>query len=74
MSFAGPRKMLLERCLYYKMDEAMEREVTQPNPVRGFRTEYGDAVGVPNFIPSMDNIHEDSEVMFSGSSYYLCLV
>jgi hypothetical protein len=66
--------MLLERCLYRTMGEAMTREVSPPNPVQGYATEYGEALGVPSFMPSTDNIPEDSEVMFSASSYSLCLV
>jgi hypothetical protein len=64
MSFAGRRKLLLERSLYQELDEAMTSEMSKPNPVEGYKTEYGESIGVPNFVPSMDNIPKDSEVFF----------
>jgi hypothetical protein len=64
MSFAGRRKMLLERCLYEEMDEAMRSEMSKPNPIEEYKTEYGGTIGVSNFVPSMDNIPKDSEVFF----------
>jgi hypothetical protein len=64
MSFAGRRKMLLERCLFQEMDEEMRSEMSKPIPVEQYKTEYGASIGFPNFAPSMDNIQKDSEVFF----------
>jgi hypothetical protein len=66
MPFAGRRKMLLERYLFQEMAEAMTHEMSKPNPVEEYKTEYGGSLGVPNFVPSMDNIPKDSEVLFVG--------
>lgn len=56
--------MLLERCLYQEMDEAMTREMSKPDSIEEYKTEYGGTIGVPNFVPSIDNIPKDSEVCF----------
>ncbi|XP_023706366.1 uncharacterized protein LOC111863852 [Cryptotermes secundus] len=62
MKREGRRKLLLERCLYQEMDEAMTSEMSKPNPIEEYKTEYGEAIGVPNFVPSMDNIPNDSKL------------
>jgi hypothetical protein len=60
--FAGRRKLLMERFLYQEMAEAISKEMTKPNPIEEYRTEYGGCFGVPDFVPSMDNIQKDTEL------------
>jgi hypothetical protein len=74
--FAGRRRKLLERCLYHRMGEATKRELSQlsqPKSVQEYRTEYAGALGVPDFIPSMDNIPQDSEVFSSRNRLLFAL-
>jgi hypothetical protein len=51
------------------MDEAMTSEMSQPNPIAEYKTEYGGTIGVPNFVPSMN-----PEVLFFGRNCCLYLV
>jgi hypothetical protein len=73
MSFAGPRKMLLERCLLQEMDEAMRGEMSKPIPAEEYKTEYVASISFPNFTPSMDNIQKDSEVLFFLEETVVCI-
>lgn len=44
------------------MAEAIKQEMTKPNHVEGYSTEYGESFSVRDFVPSMDNVPNDSEV------------
>jgi hypothetical protein len=62
MSFAGRRKLLLERFLFQEMTEATTQEMSKPIPTNEYNTEYNGSFRVRDFVPSMDNISQDSEV------------
>jgi hypothetical protein len=67
MSFAGRRKLWLERFLFRGMTAATTQEMSKPNPTEGYSTEYDGSFRVRDFVPSMDNISQDSEVSISCS-------
>jgi len=62
MPFAGRRKVLLERFLFQEMAKATTQEMSKPNPTNEYNTEYRGSFRVRDFVPSMDNISQDSEV------------
>ena len=62
MSFAGRRKVLMERFLVQEMAEATTQEMNKPNPTNAYNTEYDGSFRVRDFVPSMDNISQNSEV------------
>jgi hypothetical protein len=52
----------MEQLVYQEIAEALSKEMTKPNPVEKYRTEYSTSFSVPNFIPHMDYIQRDMEV------------
>ena len=62
MPFAGRRKLLLKRFIFQGMAEATTQETSKPNPTNEYNTEYYGSFRVRDFVPSMDNISQDSEV------------
>jgi hypothetical protein len=62
MPFAGRRKLWLERFLFQGMTAATAQEMSKSNPTEGYSTEYDGSFRVRDFVPSMNNISQDSEV------------